>query len=232
MEEDGLDLATKQTEDRFKGCLGRIIRGQSEGDFEMLAEPARDTVFLLGPKGLAEIEPLSPYEKLLKIGYQVDYIKEKLADGFSFRLVVFPEDQGDLPCGLYTWDGVMEVVRREHPQAALCIESHLEALKTSSFEDIQALSDMDLAKVNQAGRDHEGFMTPERLEASAKSLFEARAFLYHTMQLRALYAGDGFTRTADGAVGVPEYFCPNVRLSQLSGVQVSKLDVQLPSSAI
>ena len=44
---------------------------------------------------------------------------------------------------------------------------------------------------------------------------DVRAFLYHTMNLNNLFAGDGYTYTPDGRRGHREYLAANVPRDQL-----------------
>lgn len=212
----------------FEGMCGRICRGQTEEDFERMAEASRLVVFLMGSDGLEEIEPLSDYEKLIKIGYERDYIKQKLDQGFSFRQVHFPSKQEKVPCSMATWDGALAVVNNVYPKAGELVEKHLPALKNHEFSKHQDDCPFDMKEADSKGIAHENFITEERLLKSKGDAAHTRAFLYHTMQLRALYHGDGYTRTADGTKGIKEYLSPNVALKDLKGVVIKKLDVQMP----
>merc|ERR1712150_257564 len=183
-----------------------------------------------GSDGLETIDGLTGYNQLVKIGYTSDYIRQKLDDGFSFRLVTFDEGQKDLPCKQATWEGVLEVCKFQYPQAAAIIEPHLGALKSTPFEDIKRQADFDFAKADLNGSTDEHFMTQERLLASDGGLIAVRAFLYHVLQIRTLFAGDGYTRMEDGSVGLKEYLCPNLLLERLVGLKVTPIDVVMPSS--
>eukprot|EP01094_Clydonella_sp_ATCC50884_P030437 TRINITY_DN9936_c0_g1_i1.p1 TRINITY_DN9936_c0_g1~~TRINITY_DN9936_c0_g1_i1.p1 ORF type:complete len:271 (+),score=52.00 TRINITY_DN9936_c0_g1_i1:114-926(+) len=64
-------------------------------------------------------------------------------------------------------------------------------------------------------------------EGSEHAAWVVRAFLFHTMGLRGLYRGDGYTWTHDNRRGIAEYLCRNCPRSQLS-LGVSPLSIDIP----
>lgn len=71
-------------------------------------------------------------------------------------------------------------------------------------------------------------MTYEAWEKSDKGLTALRALLYHTLHLRELFAGDGFTYDENGKRGVKEYLMPNKTINDIAGHVLHDLDVKLP----
>jgi len=70
------------------------------------------------------------------------------------------------------------------------------------------------------------FMSHENFnKRQAKGLAAVRALLYHTLHLRELFRGDGYTYDEKGNRGVREYLLPNVEVSSIDGVIVHDLTV-------
>jgi len=208
---------------------GRLIRGREEKDFETLTcDPGRDTVFMVASEGLNAFLGKTPYQMLVEIGYGLDYIREKVESGHTFRLVMFPASIRTGCVRRATWDGVMDMVRFQYPAIAPKVAAVIDQLRGTSWEDIVKQSGgLDFGKITA---NHADFMTAGRLAEREGNLVNVRAFLYHIMQLRELYSGDGYTKTADGARGVPEYLAANVPLKSLGpSCRVLKLKVELPT---
>jgi len=73
------------------------------------------------------------------------------------------------------------------------------------------------------------FMSHENFnKRQSKGLAAVRALLYHTLHLRELFRGDGFTYDEHGNRGVREYLLPNVEVSSIDGVIVHDLTVACP----
>ncbi|MBN2154198.1 MAG: hypothetical protein JW839_22275 [Candidatus Lokiarchaeota archaeon] len=210
------------------GLCGRILRGRQPEDFEtMTDDPERKLVMLMASDGLARLVGKSDYDALLLIGYEKDYIKHKMEDGYEFKLVVFKEGGA---IKLATWDNVAEAVAAVYPDARKKLYRRLKDLKRKPFREIQAKAGegYDLDAAFRRGPSDPGFMTYERLKAAKGSLVDVRAFLFHAVQLRALFSGDGYTYDEDGTRGLKEYIAPNKRLDDLGEHAVVDLHPVIP----
>ena len=73
---------------------------------------------------------LSGWEMLMKVGYDADYARGKVNDGFGFKMVVFAEGAQAKPA---TWDNLIDMVKVVYPHLAQYIEPHRAALKASVY---------------------------------------------------------------------------------------------------
>lgn len=80
----------------FEGCVGRLIRGRSESDFESLTnDPTRKVVFLMDSGGLQKLDGKSGYQQLIHIGHTPEHILEETqSKGNRNKLVSWPKDVG------------------------------------------------------------------------------------------------------------------------------------------
>ena len=211
------------------GLCGRIIRGTRPEDFLTLTDdPSRKLVMLMGPDGLEKLPGKTGYEMLIEIGYAADYITRKVVDeGNAFKLVVFPEGG---PAKLATWDNVIDIVSATYPATASKLEQQRNALKVTPFDAIERQAGFSFAEVDKAGGTDPRFMTEERFVASGGSLWEARAFLHHSIHLRELFSGDGWTYTTAGERGLMEYIVPNRPIAELGESRLIEIPVTIPKS--
>lgn len=212
------------------GLVGRLIRGRTPADFETLSDdPKRKIVMLLDTTGLEELLGKSGYEQLLTIGYTVDHIRRKVVDeGNRFKLAVWPAGG---PAVTATWDHVVDTVAAVYPAIAAKIEAQRDALKRTSWSQIETAAGYSFKDIDTAGEKDPRFMTYERLQRASGSLIEVRAFLYHAVHLRELFKGDGYTYDAANVRGVAEYLVPNMRLDALQGLTLLDIEVAIPQSA-
>ncbi len=213
-----------------QGLVGRLIRGKAPADFEKLSDdPSRKIVMLLDSCGLEELLGKTGYEQLITIGYTLDHIRRKVVDERNrFKLAVWPAGGPAVPA---TWDHVVDTVVSVYPAVAALVEAQRAALKRTSWEQIEALAGYTFKDVDRLGLEDVRFMTYERLQQSRGTLVEVRAFLYHSVHLRELYHGDGYTYDAAGVRGVAEYLVPNMRLDDLQGLTLLDIEVSIPNSA-
>lgn len=176
----------------------------------------------MGPDGLATMLGKDPLEMLLSIGYEVLYIYEKVKAGFSFELVVFPEEGAGVERA--TWQGASEVICKGFPNVASIIQRHLPAVIKTPFKELhevyEATYKTGMYDARGAGRSSPAYITADRLAAKGDPA-EVRAFMYHSCGLNYLYAGDGFTYLPTGQKGVPEFMIANVRRSDLHSSHVN-----------
>lgn len=211
------------------GLCGRIIRGKRPEDFETLTDdPKRKLVMLMGPDGLEKLAGKTPYEMLIEIGYDVDYLKRKVAEGNKFKLLVF---KSGASADLATWDNVIRITSDAYPDVAGKLSRNARVLMTTAFADIENQAGFDFSAVDAVGESDSRYMTIERFRACAGTLAEARAFLYYTVHLRELYSGDGYTYTNSGVQCLTEYITVNQKVSDLGEQAILDLDIQIPKGA-
>jgi nicotinamidase-related amidase len=212
--------------DSVSGLAARIIRGTEPEDFLTFTDDAeRKLVMFMGPDGLESMLGKDGYDMLVTIGYEPDYLRHKVEQGNEFKLVVLEEGTAKLA----TWDNTLDIVGEVYPDIAQLLERHRDALKNTSFEEIEKAAGYQFLDVEKIGKVDSRFMTHERLRESAGSLADVRAFLYFTVHLRELYRGDGFT-DENGSRGPMEYIAPNIAIADSGKHAVVDLDIQLPIS--
>ncbi len=208
------------------GLCGRILHGKSLKDFQSLTnDPNRKLVMLVGPDGLQKLIGKTGYDVLVEIGYTQEYLHGIAANGERFNLVVFPFDE---QARLATWDNVIDLVAQTYPAAAAMLRTALVALKNTPYRAFEAQCGFRFADVTH--KNDPRFMTIDRLLASSGSPADVRAFLYHSVHLRELFAGDGFTYTCKGCRGVAEYIAPNRDLASLGTHVIVDLEITFPES--
>ena len=208
---------------------GRIIRGKKPSDFESLTDdPNRKIVMLVGADGLEQFLGRSGFELLMLIGYTASHIQRKVVDeGNRFKVAVLPQEGGAKSA---TWDNVIEMVSEIYPELSAMLRGALPALKRSDFASIEAKAGYRFESVDKLGRGDPRFMTAERLAATGGGVVAVRAFLYHSVHLRELFSGDGYTYDEAGARGLREYIIPNMRLDQIDGHALIDLAIDVPSA--
>ena len=82
--------------------------------------------------------------------------------------------------------------------------------------------------VDKIGPKDKNFMTYKRFNNSEGTLIDLRAFLYHTVHLRELFSGDGFTYEEGGKKGLKEYIAPNCSLEELGEYLLIDMNINLP----
>lgn len=212
------------------GICGRMIRGTKPSDFETLTDdPSRLVVMLMDSDGLAKLFGKSGYQILIEIGYRGDYIKQKLDAGNQFKLVVFPQEAAH-PA---TWKGVTDVACSVYPELTSCFTKHGAGLQSGSlwggkcfmheFEKLAGYKFCDADK-----KADPRFMNIEAYRKSTKTAWELRAFLYHTLHLRELFSGDGFTYNEQGKRQLKEYLMLNKKIADIKDAAVLDIAVTIP----
>lgn len=209
------------------GLCGRIIRGKKPEDFRTLADdPNRKIVMLVDPDGLQKMIGKTGYEMLVEIGYEPDYLRHKVEEGNSFKLVVFPEGGAAKSA---TWDNTIDLVKEAYPDQAAKIEKYRQSLKSTPFDEIERQAGFKFLDVEKQGNGDYRFMTYERFKQCGGSLIDVRLFLYFSVHLRELYSGDGWTYTGNGQRGVREYIILNKPINELGENEIIDIKVDLPS---
>lgn len=205
------------------GICGRILRGKTSQDFERLSDdPNRVVVMLTDSDGLAKFFGKSGYNMCITVGHHPDHIKDKVSKGFTYKLVVFPTGEATLA----TWDNVLAMAQQVYPDTAAAIAKHGPSLKKMKFSEVELQGGYQFKDADETADPR--FMSHAAFQASDKGLVALRALLYHTLHLRELYRGDGFTYDEHGKRGVPEYLLLNKRISDIAGHVLHDLDVVIP----
>lgn len=210
--------------------LGRILRGNTDDDFTMLSDaPLRTVVLLFGDDGFELMRNLSPYEQLRTIGYSREYIHELVTEGHQFRLIAFPQEEANALPG--TWENIVPLMKQVYPNLAHRVTAALIAeCMSTPFAEFERTAGFSFSEVRRAGIGDPRYMTSERFLDSAPTALNLRRFLYHSLHLRELYRGDGYTWQDTGIRGVREFFMKNMRIEDIKGVTQTQLEIVLPPS--
>ena len=212
----------------FQGCVGRLIRGKSEADFESLTpDPNRRVVFLMDSDGLGKLEGKSGYQQLMEVGKSPKEILDEIQNqGLRYKLIVWPGDSG--PTRQATWDNLLDMMSEQYPQVADKIQACREDLKAEkTFSKWEQQAGFEFGDVKRGDPRYIGY---EELQGREGKPWEVRAFLYNACNVNSLYSGDGFTKRPDGSQGVPEYIVPNLKVSQLPSARVINVNVSVPAT--
>jgi len=207
------------------GLCGRLLRGTDAKQFETLSDDmTRRLVLVMGSEGLEKLMGKPGHEMLVEVGYTPEFIHHKVVDErCQFKLVVF---EGATVGKQATWANIIELACQAYPSVQDKLRAQREALEATAFADIEQAAGYRFASVTDT---HDArFMNLEHFSASAGSLVDVRAFLFHSVYLTELFTGDGFTRTDSGERGVAEYMCPNTQVSGLGSYAIIDVDVKMP----
>lgn len=212
----------------FQGCVGRLIRGKTEADFETLTpDPNRRVVFLMDSDGLGKLEGKSGYQQLMEVGKSPKEILDEIQNqGLRYKLIVWPGDSG--PTKQATWDNLLDMMAEQYPQVADKIQASRHDLKSEqNFSNWEKQAGFEFGEVK---RGDPRFIGYEELQQREGKPWEVRAFLYNSCNVNSLYSGDGYTKRPDGGQGVPEYIVPNLKVNDLPSARVLNVNVSLPAT--
>lgn len=167
---------------------------------------------IMGADGLSKIASAPGMQMFEIIGYDPNYVRHLITTGHEFRLIVFPEHD-NIP--LATWDNVARIVGEVHPVTRKAFAQNLRELRMLPFGVWLEETNFNWAEVDKNGLEDPRYMTPSRFAESLQTACDLRRFLYHTVSLKELYAGDGYTYSDRGMRGMKEYIMPNMRLSNV-----------------
>ena len=202
---------------------GRIIRGKVDADFEKLSDdPNRKIVFLTDALGLAKMLGKSGYEMLITVGHHPDHIKKQVADGKSYKIVVFPATSSSDA----TWDGLIKVTGEVYPDLVSDLRNHAPVFRSSAYTLFESTAGYKFHDVDDPTNPK--FMSYDAYMASSRSPWELRAFMYHVLHIKELFRGDGYTYDEKGKRGVREYLIANKNISDIPGAVVGDIQVSLP----
>lgn len=210
---------------KFDGMCGRIVKSKDFQSLEnMSSEVDRKLIFLIGDDGLGQLSGKNGYEMLILIGYPTKIIEYLTNQNYTFKLLVFPQNDAKVA----TWENVLGLTAEVYPKIAEDLFRHQEAMKTLAFEEFELAAGYKFVDVQKIGQQDPRYMTYERYVNSSRNFFETRAFLYFTVQLNALFAGDGYTYDEEGNRGIKEYISINRKLTELKSYKL--LDIHLESA--
>eukprot|EP01083_Nonionella_stella_P004763 13890_1 len=250
-EEKKVDVAPKTSKDTLKlldlvetafknggkldsmpnGICGRIQKYTDDKTPTQLSKSYKLFSWIVGADGLYQMCLLpSNVSKLNFIGITSDYIQSSMTkNNIKFRLTLFSADNNDAYAA--TWDNVFILFKRYVNEAYIRMEKHIEALKNTSFEDIEKQAGFCFLDVHILGEEKsDKFMTLERfnkIDVDKVTLVDCRLFLYNWLGLKELYIGDGYTKDENGEKGCLEYLMPNKFLKDIPDLRIVALDVDV-----
>lgn len=205
----------------ISGVCGRVVRGRADADFSMLAfASGRRLAWVTGPDGLHAMIGRSGSEIVLGIGKDRAWLREKLAEGMRWRLLVLPQAE----CTRADWAGIFAMIAATYPEVARKLLPWREALQ----DPVLTLS-IPLSLVRSAVKDdtaHTEHMNVARYATCSDTAVNARLFLWHTLGLNQHFQGDGWATDPLTGERVEEYLTANVSLSEIVGHRVIALDVE------
>eukprot|EP00961_Rhodomonas_salina_P063209 849426-Rhodomonas_salina.1 len=250
----------------LSNLAGRLCGGKEPKDFRSLGFASgseRGTCFVLGGDGLGLLlEPAgsgtAPLEMLLKAGYDIVEIHDKVAAGWAFELCVFEKQDATvhMRMRMADWEGVCAVVTEAYPIAGHAMAAHLPELKAAGcgvgsdeavgkYWELQKRYGEDERgwKAQERGSDYSfasdrgserqmTYATLTRLQGVGTiSAGAVRKFLYDTVQVDDRYAGDGKTRLADGT-GIDAYLGLGTERSKLTSLASTMLGAPTPGECV
>jgi hypothetical protein len=235
-----MDAVRAFREEAVGGCApmslcARILKGTAVEHFRMLSdERGRKLSWVSPPDQVAQLvaESATPRDWMLAIGYDPVWLDARIADGTEFKLALFPV-AGGATSGAFqvTWDSLLDRVPELFgPAIAAAVEPHRAALKSKPYEEVDpdgAICAVTLLPAAEKLADPR-YMTSERFTERISAnvggppsctLFEARAFLYHSVGCSKLFRGDGF-----GVNGGAEWAIPNRPIDSIPGLSLFPFD--------
>lgn len=217
----------------ISGLQGRFIRMPPGQPYSLTDDPDRRIVFLVDSNTLNDLVGLSGYQVCMAVGWDPNYTRGKVNAGYTFALAVFPE----INCKLGTWANILDAVELMYPEVARKIARHRSALSQMTpatlrqIEQAQGYTFLSVEQGKDAKKTDPRYMTIDRYKNAPDTAENARAFLYFTVHLKEQFQGDGYTRSAQGQRGVPEYIMPARPMSDLGDHLVLDIQVQIPTVA-
>jgi len=212
------------------GLCGRIIRGKTPEDFAKLSDdPSRKIVFLTDAGGLASMLGKSGYQMLITVGHHPDHIAKQVAAGKTYKIVVFPASEAQ-PA---TWEGLCRSTAEVYPDLKSDMQKYFDEFQTLSFKDWEQKFQTQMGTSTQMKDVDDpssfNFMSYDKYVASPRTALDLRRFFYHTLHIRELFRGDGYTYDENGRRGVKEYLMPNKAITDIKDAVVGDVSVTIPT---
>src|SRR5437660_1095131 len=115
------------------GLCGRIQKGKCPSDVEYMSDGWKRLAWVMGSDGLTAIFQKPSHEVFDLTGFESDWVRAKLDQGNTFRLVVFPS----LASTEATWTGLFGLIEKFYPEVLHSLLKYKEQLLTLSFLEIQ-----------------------------------------------------------------------------------------------
>lgn len=205
---------------RLVGVYGRFTRGVKREDFEKLSdEPGKKLSWVCTEELLQPLLGKNPAEALRHIGFGQSWMEQRLLDGTTHKLVLFPSLVGTIA----TWDGVFEMTRKAYgDELSALLEPFNEEVKQLTYEKSDPrvarnimLSDLPVKEKYE----HPEFLTAERfLEIEQPTVWDARRFYHHQIGCNHLFQGTGRSMS-----GEAECLVLNQRIEDIPGHYVVEL---------
>jgi len=206
------------------GLCGRFIRGVKPDDFELLSdEPGKVLSWVCNDELLQSVLGKTAVEAMYHIGFNFDWLEERVLDGTVHKLVVFPARSSVN----VTWDNLFELIGDCYdPEVLRRLEPHLENFKSKRYEDLDPKDRFgEITKLPVKDKYlHPEFLTVERFLALEEpvSLYHARGFFYCTIGCNSKFTGTGLSPD-----GHKEFMMKNMPIDEISGCVVMDLEVSM-----
>lgn len=193
------------------GVCGRVVRGRNEADFAMLAfAKGRRLAWVTGPGGLHSMLGRSGAQIVLGIGKDRTWLREKLAEGMRWRLMVLP--QGN--CMRADWAGVFAMIDAHYPEIASKLSSWRAVVRDPALA--LSIDPTLIAGAVKDNVDHPEHVGVTRYATCADTAISARLFLWHALGLNQHFVGDGWATDPLTGERVEEYLTANVPLATVA----------------
>jgi len=150
------------------------------------------------------------------IGYEEQWLRDKLDRGQKFYLVFFGGGNNNDVCTVADWAGITSVVEETSPVCAKKLAPHIKTMREMAARDPKAWRALS-SKFEALSPD--AYKVVSSFDGYAASPIDtvghARAFLRHTLKCTPLYQGDGYAYDEDGTRGVAEALVPRMRIADL-----------------
>lgn len=187
-------------------------------------EPGKKLSWVCNDELLQSLLGKRPVAAMVHLGFGLDWIRARLHDGTTHRLVVFRSGV-ETDTTLATWHNLLSLVRECYgAEMADRLEPQMAALKSTPYEEIDpsgTLREISNLPVEQKFQHSEYFVAKRFLtEQIPVSLYAARAFFYHAVGCNAQFLGTGCNLD-----GQTEYMTPNKLLVNIPGAKWIDVDV-------
>ena len=200
-----------------------MVRGKNEAEFTLLSfTRGRRLAWVTGPGGMRRMIGRNPESIVLGIGKERSWLREKIAEGNRWRLLVLPQ----ATCVRADWDGLFSAIEVHYPEVVSKPLRWREPVR-----DPAVVARIDPALVAKAVKDdkaHSQHLTVERYLSCADTVTNARLFLWHSLGANEHFVGDGWATDPDTKEQVEEYLTQNVPVARIPGRQF--IDLEVPRS--
>lgn len=201
---------------------GRVIFGTGESAYEFLSSASQPYPFIIGPDDLLKFCKLPTHMDMMEsIGFERDWVREKLEQGNEFRLILFPvgEFEQGLSCISPTWDNLCKLVSTENVAAGEKLSKNLLELKSTQYSELCAKIGFDMDQIPPEVYERVTSFDKYGEDTCPDDVAHARAFLRETFKCTPLFTGDGYATNEQGERGVREFLVKRTKVSDLAGAQ-------------